>query len=204
LARKRNPPSKAEAADKAASSQNGWAGTAEDWSRRAGPHNLTLDSRLRVTFRVLGMYTLVNKDALPAELTETVVLHVANLDRGGIEVVIAQAWAKSVDDPKEADRAVELVQKLRDLTLYLVSESLVAPKLAPKQLQDPALVPEGDLEQLMRLCTGREAFDSEGVRIGVEPISRLHTFRVEHECPAGCERCQAALDRLSSIDLGRV
>lgn len=59
--------------------ENGWAGTADEWKRRAGPHNVTLASGQQVTFRVLGLGTLVRLDALPDDLNEAVVLHVANL-----------------------------------------------------------------------------------------------------------------------------
>lgn len=191
MAKKATPPKK-----------DTWAGTAEEWSRRAGPHNVTLSSGQQVTFRILGLQSLVRLDGLPDDLTAAVALHVANLERGGLSAVIGEHMEKAISDPAEAEKALALTKQLGDLTVELVAAALVEPKMSAAQLRDPDLVPEGDLEDLMRLCTGRVNFDSRGVRIGVEPISSAATFRHHHGCGEDCEGCKAALAELSSLDLG--
>lgn len=181
--------------------QTEWAGTAEEWKRRAGPHQVTLGSGQRVTFKILSLRTLVDLDALPGDLNEAVTLHIANLDRGGLGTVIAEHTAKGISDPAEAERARELLRDLGRLTRHLVVESLVEPALTVDELDE---IPEADLEELMLLCTGRKAFDSMGVRIGVEPINTLARFRDRHECPPDCAACAQILDDLSSLHLDAV
>lgn len=198
MARKRNPPS---------SSQNGeWAGSVEEWTRRAGPHHVTLGSGMRVIFHVLGWQTLARLEGLPEELQHAVTLHAANLERGGLSFVIGQHMRKAEenDDQEAADKAMAYTRDMQELSVRVVAEALVAPKLTVEQLRDPKIVPEGDLEELMRLCTGRAAFDSRGVRIGVEPIESLARFRHHHNCSPDCQDCEETLNDLSSVDLGAV
>lgn len=200
------PPTKAK--------ENGsWAGSKKEWSQRAGPHNVTLNSGMRITFRILGLQTLIRMDALPEELTEAVVLHMANLDKGGLEAVIGAAMSQAITDPKAAERALELTRNLGEITKHLVAAALVSPKLTFDELSDPDLVPEADLEELMRLCTGRQAFDSRGVRIGVEPLDVLARFRYHHSEPRrsapclgdeSCPACRATIDDMSSVHMGGV
>lgn len=182
----------------ASAAANGkWAGSLADWKRRAGPHNATLKSGQRVTFRVLGLGELALLDAVPDHLRELVALHQLNRGAGGIDAVIAREMLDVQTDPS---KAAEFQQRLRDLaevTKRLVVEALVEPKVT---LDDLDGLPWEDLEELMRLCTGQLPFDSAGVRVGVEALDAWATFREEHRCPdEGCEACARAQGRLSTV-----
>ncbi len=180
-----------------------WAGSAEEWRRRAGPHEISLPSGMQVTVRILGLNTLARMDSLPEELNEAVLLHIANRERGGLAAVIGDEMLASVgpDGDAHAQRAEELTRRLGELTKALVSEALVEPKVAFDELDE---LPDEDLEFLMRVVTGRQPFDARGVRIGVEALDPWATFRDEHRCPPDCEACTRARGALSTVHLGPV
>lgn len=182
---------------------NGWADTKSAWKKRAGPHNITVASGQKVTIRVYGVGELLLRDAIPDDLRDTVALHLLNRDKGGLDAVVGAEMlelGRNGDDPAKREA---FQQRLRDsarLTKLLVSEALVDPKLTIEELD---AVPWEDLEQLMRICTGQETFDSRGVRVGIERIDAWATFQHEHrDAPCvgeGCEGCARALDSLSSL-----
>jgi hypothetical protein len=176
-----------------------WAGTAADWKKRGGPHRITLPSGQRVLARVLGLGSLARLEALPEDLVNAVVLHVANLEHGGLPAVIAADLGGVSTDPEIAARVQQRITDFGRLTKHLVVEALVEPKLTIADLEH---IPEDDLEMLMRIVTGRQNFDAAGVRIGVEPIDAWATFPREHACPPSCEACARALAALSSVDVG--
>ena len=187
-----------------------WAGDAADWKRRGGPHTVTLPSGMRVTARVLGITSMARLEGLPTDLTDAVVLHVANLEQGGLPAVIGAELAAQKTDPEAAARLAKHVADFGRLTRHLVAEALVEPKLTVDELDD---IPDDDLDLLMRIVTGRAAFDAAGVRIGVEPLDAWATFRHEHGCDgrtdeqghaAACEACTRALAALSSLHLDPV
>jgi hypothetical protein len=175
-----------------------WAGTAANWKARGGPHRITLPSGMRVQARVLGLASLARLDGLPDDLTDAVVLHVANLEQGGLPAVIGAELAAQKTDPEAAARLAKHVADFALLTRHLVAEALVEPAMTVGDLDQ---VPEDDLEMLMRIVTGRQAFDAAGIRIGVEPVDAWATFRHEHECSEDCPRCIEARRRLSSLHL---
>jgi hypothetical protein len=173
-----------------------WAGTAAGWKKRGGPHRITLPSGMRVQARVLGLASMARLDGLPTELTDAVVLHVANLENGGLPAVIGVELAKQKTDPEAAGRLAKHVSDFNELSKHLVAAALVDPVMTVDDLQ---AVPDEDLEMLMRIVTGRAAFDAAGVRIGVEPVDAWATFRDEHKCAPDCAHCVEARRRLSSL-----
>ena len=177
------------------------AGTAAAWKKRGGPHRITLPSGQRVLARVLGLAGLGRLDGLPDDLVDAVVLHVVNLEHGGLPAVIAAELGTVNTDPEAAARVQKRIADFGRLTKHLVAEALVEPTMTVKELE---AIPEDDLEMLMRIVTGRQNFDAAGVRIGVEPIDAWGTFPAEHGCPADCEACARSLAALSSIDVGEV
>jgi hypothetical protein len=182
--------------------KNDWApGTATAWKKRGGPHRITLPSGQRVLARVLGMASLSRLEALPEDLTDAVVLHVVNLEHGGLPAVIGAELGKVTSDPEVAARVQQRISDFARLTKHAVAEALVEPTLTVKELEQ---IPPDDLEMLMRIVTGRQPFDAAGVRIGVEPIDAWATFPSSHQCPADCEACKNALAALSSVDVGDV
>jgi hypothetical protein len=187
---------------KSAPAEKRWAGSADEWRRRAGPHDLSCPSGMAVTVRLLGIGTLVRLEGLSDELNEAVLLHVANHDRGGLPAVIGEEMiAAARGDEAATERAVELTRRLGEMTKLLVCEALVEPKLSVDELD---AIPEADLEFLMRVVTGRQPFDAAGRQIGVEPLDAWATFRDEHRCPAGCEACARVSRTLSTVHLDDV
>lgn len=186
---------------------NGWADPKTAWKKRAGPHNVTLASGQKVTIKVFGLGELVVRDAVPEHLRDTVALHLLNRDRGGIDAVLGKAML-DVDAGRMPD--AEFQQRLRDaaeLTKRLVVEAMVKPKITLEEI-DAGDYPWEDIEQLMRLCTGQETFDSAGVTVGVERIDAWATFQREHaDGPClgdDCERCDRARGALSSLHVVQV
>jgi hypothetical protein len=174
-----------------------WAGSAGSWKKRGGPHRITLPSGQRVVANVLGLSQLARLEGLPDDLTDAVVMHVVNLDHGGLPAVIGAELSKAGQgDEQAAEKANQYIADFGRLTKHLVAEALVKPELTVGDLDE---VPEEDLEMLMRIVTGRQTFDAAGVRIGVEPLDAWATFRDEHNCPADCEACVTARGRLSSV-----
>lgn len=180
--------------------EEGWAGTADAWKKRGGPHRITLPSGMRVRARVLGLATLARLEGLPEDLTDAVVLHVANLEAGGLPAVIGVELANQKTDPEAAARLAKHVADFGRLTKHLVAEALVEPAMTVDELDE---IPDDDLEMLMRIVTGRQAFDAAGIRIGVEPVDAWATFRHAHGCDElrdeDCPRCLEARRRLSSL-----
>ena len=174
-----------------------WAGSAGNWKKRGGPHRLTLPSGMRVTARVLGLSQLARLEGLPDDLSDAVVMHVVNLEHGGLPPAIGVELSKAGQgDEQAAEKANQYIADFGRLTKHLVAEALVEPALSVDDLDE---VPEEDLEMLMRIVTGRQAFDAAGVRIGVEPLDAWATFCDEHGCPEDCEACSKARGRLSSV-----
>jgi hypothetical protein len=184
-------------------SSNGWADSKTAWKKRAGPHNVTLGSGTKVTIKVFGVGELLLHNAIPETLRDTVALHLLNLNQGGISAVIGGDLIelnRNGTDPAESEKFQQRLRASAELTKLLVVEALVDPKLTLDELDE---IPWEDQEELMRLCTGQQAFDSRGVRIGVEPVDSWATFQDEHRdgpcMGADCERCQRARQALSSL-----
>lgn len=189
-------------AKKAEGGNNGkWAGTAEEWQRRAGPHNVTLTSGQRVTLRLLGLAELTYLDAIPERLKETVALHLLNRQIGGIDAVVAREMQNSANGGEAAERFTKRLADVAALTRMIAVHALVEPKITDEMIVD-GLIPWDDVEEVYRLATGQQPFDARGVRIGVEDISVLERFRHHHECAPGCPACEATVADVSSLHVG--
>lgn len=181
-------------------SSEAWAGSPADWKRRAGPHRVTLNSGMRALIRVLGMGVLSRLEALPDDLTQAVILHYEHIEQGGLVAVIAENMvAGGQGDQEAAERALKLTRDLGELTRRIVVEALIEPKMTLAELDE---IPELDLEELMRISTGRQAFDAEGVTIGVEPLDPWAQFRHLHNCTPDCAGCAELVDRYSTVHVG--
>lgn len=189
-----------------AASANGWKpDTAADWKKRAGPHRFTLASGQKVLAKVMSVGQLVMLDAVPEHLRDTVALHLMNRQQGGIDAVVAKELLEAEKDDQAADRLQKRLRDLAELTKRIVVEAVVEPKLTIEMI-DAGDVPWDDLEELFRLCTGQQPFDSAGVRVGVERVDAFLQFQREHrtgKCLGpDCPRCARALDSLSSLHAG--
>lgn len=189
----------------AKTTENGWAGSKADWKKRAGPHNITLKSGQKLTIKVYGVGELLLLGAIPEDLRDTVGLHLINRHRGGIDAVIgAELLDLNGSDPAKSERFQQRLRDAARLTKTLVLEAL-RPSYPDLTLEELDEFPWDDLEELMRLCTGQEAFDSRGVRVGVERIDSWATFQDEHRdgpcLGEGCPGCARAREALSSLHL---
>lgn len=185
---------------------NGWADSKAAIKRRAGPHNVTLCLGSKVTVKVFGIGELLVRDAVPEHLRDTVALHLLNRDKGGIGAVIAGDLlelnrSSNGQAAEEMERFQQRLRDSREMTKRIAAEALVAPVVSFDELDDVFAWEE--LEELMRISTGQQPFDAEGVRVGVERIDSWATFQDEHRdgpcLGADCARCERARDRLSSL-----
>lgn len=179
------------------------------WKRRAGPHKATLASGQQIEFRLMGVGELALRGAIPTHLRELVALHLLNEDRGGINAVLADDMIRSAGDPEAQARLEQHLGEAFEISKQLVAAALVTVDGQPADLTPADLdeIPFGDLEELVRLITGRQPFDSMGVRIGVEPldyVARFHELHGLAGSPADCEACAEHRRELSSVHLGRV
>lgn len=180
------------------------------WKNRAGPHTATLCLGTTVEFRLLSIDELALHGALPDELRELVALHYLNLEKGGLDAVLADDVVKSTAGPEAQARLERHTRQAWELNKTLAALALLAVNDEPVKISDPNEldgVPVDELHQLVRLVTGREAFDSRGVRIGVEPLDVLARFHHHHGIPgepSACEACLAYRRELSSLHVGAV
>lgn len=172
----------------------------EQWKRRAGPHKATIKSGQQIAFRLMGLGELTLRGLLPTELRELVALDVLNKSQGGLAAVIADDIVKAVDGPEQQAVLERHLSELYELNKQLVSAALVEPKLTVAQAAE---IPFEDLEECVRLITGQQPFDSQGVRIGVEPLDTFARFHHHHKLGplAGCQGCADLQRDLSSLHL---
>lgn len=186
-----------------------WAGTFDEWKLRAGPHRVTLGSGQRIEFRLMGLGELTLRGLLPDTLREIVSLDVLNKSAGGIAAVIADDIVRSVEGPEQQAELDRHLADLFELNKHVAAAGLVEPKVTPEQLGeaiDAGQVPFDDFEEIVRLITGQQTFDSRGVRVGVEPLDTFARFHHHHGLGSieGCPGCAGIQDDLSSIHLDPV
>lgn len=173
------------------------------WKRRAGPHDVTLGSGQEVAFRLMGLGELIMRGAVPTHLRELVSLHVLNEGNGGLNAVLADDLLSAVDEEGQ-ERLERHLSEAYELNKILVCEAVSSlggdtVSLSPKDLAE---IPYDDFEELVQLITGQRAFDSRGVRIGVEPldyVARFHELHGIEGRPADCEACTQHRSELSSL-----
>jgi hypothetical protein len=174
-----------------------WAGSAGSWKKRGGPHRSLSPPGSACSRTCSASPSWPELEGLPDDLTDAVVMHVVNLEHGGLPAAIGAELSKAATaTSRRPRRRTKYIADFGRLTKHLVAEALVEPELTVDDLDE---VPEEDLEMLMRIVTGRQTFDAAGVRIGVEPLDAWATFRDEHGCPPDCEACVKARGRLSSV-----
>lgn len=184
-----------------------WADSKTAWKKRAGPHNVTLASGQKVTLRVFGPGELILRDAMP-DMRDVVTLAVLKDLQLDAAVGIAKSALELATNGDEAEQRQKFQERLRaehQRNKLLVSRALVEPQLTPEELDE---VPWEDVEELVRICTGKQAFDARGVRVGVERIDSWATFQGWHRdgpcLGEDCPRCAGALGDLSSLHMVQV
>jgi hypothetical protein len=92
----------------------------------------------------------------------------------------------------------DLLQAAVKLHEWVITQTVVEPELTADMLP---LLPAEDLEMIAAIAKRERDTDALGVRLGVDPLSRWRTFREIHECPEGCEACEAARSVFSGYEL---
>lgn len=152
-------------------------------------HHVTCPSGAVVRIRIPNLASLVAMDAVPEQLKGAALREIAQELVGSLQAV-ADGGASEVKLSEED------VKALYELNEWMLCWSLIEPEITPADLPE---LPEEDLEMLVQIVSRERDVDARGVRLGVEPLSRLERFRHHHECPPGCEACEAALRDLSEI-----
>jgi hypothetical protein len=160
--------------------------------------------------RLLSVGELLASGALPDDLREIAIDEwaAAQAREPSPSVSAAQAEYDGLSEKPtkkqraEADaRAQAHIEKLAAINRHIVSAALIAPKLTPDDLADPAF-PYADLAMLARILQRDLQFDAAGRRIGVEPLETFRLFAQEHGCVEGCEHCEESRRQLSSVHVG--
>lgn len=130
--------------------------------KKAGVHTVTLPSGAVVDIRIPNLPQMAKNGELDNELLQYAV---PNPDAEG-------------DAPEELtpEKKKENLTKLADFHAWLVSTTLVDPKLAPEEVSDT--VPTPDLEVLVELASRRRDMDVVGHHIGgLEVSAEFRKFR---------------------------
>ncbi len=180
-------------------SSNGWADSADAWAARKR-HNVVLPSGTKAVIELPELGVLALANLVPDDLIEFARKEISH--RHGIQGAYAEEMAKLGESDEDAARATALTQEYWRLLKWLVTEHvLVEPKLTLKQLSDENF-PLQDLDWLFGVAIRRVDEDALGRRLGVARLDEFATFRGLHRCAETCEACLAALEALSTADVG--
>jgi hypothetical protein len=185
---KTDAPPKPASAGNGPISKDAWAGL--------GVHRLTLPSGAVVRARIPDLSMLLANDMVPQELRAAALTKVMDEIRGDTNLgEEGETQAVARDDEKDFMQIKDTVA----LHLYLVQQMLVEPEL---ELEDLERINSEDLTFLISIARRERNRDAAGVKLGVARIDEWATFQHEHECPEGCEKCEAALEQLSTARVG--
>lgn len=180
-------------------SSNGWADSAEAWAGRKR-HKVVLPSGTKAVIELPELGVLALANLVPDDLIELARQEIAH--RHGVHGAYAEEMAKLGDSEEDGKLATELTQRYWQLLKWLVTEHvLVEPKLTIEQLSDESF-PMQDLDWLFGVAIRRIDEDALGRRLGVARLDEFATFRDQHRCTQECEACLAALEALSTADVG--
>jgi hypothetical protein len=102
---------------------------------------------------------------------------------------------------KQLEETLPLALQFND---WVVSEMLVDPVMSMQDLamDSDTRPPEEDMEMLVQIAMRERDRDARGVRLGVEPLSRMERFRHWHKCPPDCPACVEYGREVSTRGLG--
>jgi len=176
--------------------------TLSAWKKRREHHNVTLDSGMEVDIIFLDLGKLIQGDAVPKELQQ-VALQQSLAPGEAVRKIFEQV------EKGDTEETLKLAQQLDDLDKWMVSESVVKPKLTREDVDE---LPPGDVEMLCDIIGRRRKTDAKGVFLGVVPLDLFATFRDLHQGveeeghPAGldpeCAACVEGVERLSDLGVG--
>jgi hypothetical protein len=171
------------------------------WKKRRS-HHIQVDSGAWVDILFQDLGKLIQGDAVPKELTQ-IALQQSLAPGEAVRKIFEQIEAG------ETEKTMELARQLDDLDKWMVSESVVKPKLTREDVDE---LPPGDVEMLCDIIGRRRKTDARGVFLGVVPLDLFTTFRDLHQGdentghPFGldpdCGACRTGVELLSDLGEG--
>lgn len=168
------------------------------WKNRRA-HHIQIDSGAWVDVLFQDLAKLIQGDAVPEGLK-----HVA-LQQSLAPGEMVRKIFDSIE-AGETEKAMDLATKLDELDKWMVSESVITPKLTREDVDE---LPPGDIEMLCDIIGRRRKTDARGVFLGVVPLDLFTTFRELHDgdAPAdhqagldpSCSACIAGVELLSDL-----
>lgn len=130
--------------------------------KKAGVHTVRLPSGVFVDIRIPNLAQMAKAGELDNELLQYAVPSISDVETDD-------------KDPTPEEKKANLT-KLADFHAWLVSHTLVDPKLSPEEVSET--VPTPDLEVLVELASRRRDMDVEGHHIGgLEVSAEFRKFR---------------------------
>jgi hypothetical protein len=173
------------------------------WKKRRS-HHVTLDSGAEVDILFQDLGKLIQGDAVPKELTQ-IALQQSLAPGEAVRKIFEQIEAG------ETEKTMELARQLDDLDKWMVSESVVHPKLSRDDVDE---LPPGDVEMLCDIIGRRRKTDAKGVFLGIVPLDLFTTFRDLHKgnqdenhqagLDPDCPACQSGVELLSDVGEGQL
>lgn len=188
-------------APSSSSSETGWAGSAEEWTERV--FDATLDSGMKVSFRLVSLAEMAQLGELPDELRELAWREWA--EPGVAARLVAAPYNQLGDKPTKKQRSAAdaataaALERIVAVNRHLIAFALVEPKMTVEQLER---VPFRDLERLSILVNRGSGVDAQGRHVGVVPLETFQVALAAHgheRCPADCEACEVARRALSQV-----
>lgn len=128
--------------------------------KKAGVHTVTLPSGVVVNIRIPNLAQMAQSGELDNDLLQYAV----------------PSLPTNPDDEPTPEQKQENLTKLANFHQWLVSKTLVDPKLSPEEVKDT--VPTPDLEVLVELASRRRDMDVKGHHIGgLEVSADFRKFR---------------------------
>lgn len=136
---------------------------------RAGTHTITLPSGAEVDIRIPDLARMAAQGKLDNELLKDAV---PPPDPNQEYVADEPEPAKTPEERKKA------LADLAEFNAWLVSITVVDPKITPEEAADPKIVPTEDLEVIVEFATRRRDMDVLGHHMaGLETNADWRTFR---------------------------
>ncbi len=160
--------------------------TADDWAA-AGHHKVWTPSGKRILIRIPDLFTLIQEDAIPEHLRGVAL---SEIETG------SPTGAAQADTGNGPTLNWDVVKQAAELYEHVSFHMVIRPEITLEQFRR---FPAEDRDMLREIAMRQRATDARGVRLGVEPLDRWERFRHWHQCPEGCEACEAAQADLSSL-----
>lgn len=171
--------------------------TSLDAWRKAAIHEITCPTGARVKVKFPDLVSIASGDALPEHLKNAALLELAQSMSGGTAAAVT---AETGGAATPGGLSVEQVHGIRELYEWLITETVVEPRIT---VEDLPRLPSEDKEFLAEIASRQRETDALGVHLGVVPLSRFARFRAAHGCDdrdagAPCKACEELQNDVST------